>query len=85
MKAITLRNSPPDLQRELEKAAAASGGSIAGAVMRLLRTATGLSGSRRPVRYDDLDQLAGTWSAEEADQFDRVLAEQRAIDPELWA
>jgi hypothetical protein len=64
---------------------AASGASLAATVIRLLRSAAGLSGSRRPVRFDDLDELAGTWSAAEADEFDRVIAEQRTIDHELWA
>jgi hypothetical protein len=36
------------------------------------------------VRHDDLDDLAGTWSPEEGEAFDRVLSEQRTIDPELW-
>jgi hypothetical protein len=36
-------------------------------------------------RYDDLDSLAGTWSAEEADAFDRLLAAQRRIDDEVWS
>jgi len=34
--------------------------------------------------HDDLDHLAGTWSDEEAAEFDAALAEQRKIDPELW-
>jgi hypothetical protein len=34
--------------------------------------------------HTDLDDLAGSWSRDEADAFDRALAEQRAIDPELW-
>jgi hypothetical protein len=34
--------------------------------------------------HDDLDHLAGTWSDEEAAEFDAALAEQRKIEPELW-
>jgi len=34
--------------------------------------------------HHDLDHLAGTWSDEEAAEFDAALAEQRKIDPELW-
>lgn len=33
--------------------------------------------------HHDLDHLAGTWSDEEAAEFDAALAEQRKIDPEL--
>ena len=34
--------------------------------------------------HDDLNHLSGTWSDEEAAEFDAALAEQRKIDPELW-
>jgi len=34
--------------------------------------------------YNDLDALAGSWSKREAAAFDRALAEQRAIDRDLW-
>jgi hypothetical protein len=84
MKTITLRNLPPDLERELEREAQASGSSLAATVVRRLRIAMGLDRTGGPTRYDDLDSLAGTWSDQEADAFDRVLAEQRGIDRELW-
>jgi hypothetical protein len=84
MKTITLRNLPPDLERELEREAQAQGSSLAATVIRRLRMAMGLDRTGRPMRYDDLDGLAGTWSVQEADAFDRVLAEQRGIDNELW-
>jgi len=32
----------------------------------------------------DLDVLAGTWSAEEADEFHRAIADLDQIDPSLW-
>jgi hypothetical protein len=35
-------------------------------------------------RWTDLDHLAGTWSVEEADAFDRQRGTTRAIDAELW-
>jgi hypothetical protein len=85
MKTITLRNLPADLEHELEREARASGSSLASTVIRHLRLAMGLDRTDGPTRYDDLDDLAGTWSKAEADAFDRVLAEQRVIDYELWA
>ncbi|HXU47056.1 MAG TPA: hypothetical protein VN783_16120 [Thermoanaerobaculia bacterium] len=36
-----------------------------------------------PELHLDVDHLAGTWSAEEANAFDRALAEQREIDAEI--
>ena len=41
-------------------------------------------GKDEATTYHDLDHLAGSWSEQEAAEFDRALAEQRRIDPELW-
>lgn len=35
-------------------------------------------------KYRDLDFLAGTWSQEEADEFDRAIASLRTIDEDFW-
>ncbi len=85
MKAITLRNLPPQLGKRLEEQAAATGSSLNKTVIRLLLKVTGLAG-REPdeKRFHDLDHLAGTWTREEAAEFDQALAHQRRIDPELW-
>ena len=34
--------------------------------------------------YHDLDPLAGTWSEEEAAEFDEATASFRQVDAELW-
>lgn len=86
MKAITLRNLPPELSRYLEDEAAATDSSLNKTVIRLLLLATGLGErSRAKTRFHDLDDLAGTWTEEEARDFDACLAEQRRIDPEVWS
>jgi hypothetical protein len=38
----------------------------------------------RQQRYHDLDALAGTWSAEEADEFRNAIADLNNIDQSLW-
>jgi hypothetical protein len=38
----------------------------------------------RGQRHHDLDHLAGTWSAEEADQFRSAIADLDQIDTALW-
>ncbi len=84
VKAITVRNIPPELAAILEQEARSSDTSLNKTVIRLLEKATGLL--RRPGRrrYHDLDELAGSWTPEEAAEFDSALADQRHIDPELW-
>jgi len=36
------------------------------------------------VHHALLDALAGSWSSEEAREFDEALRQIRRIDPELW-
>lgn len=85
---ITLRNMPEELERRIEDMAEVEGTSLAQTAIRLLLRATGL-GERAMTRgsgkrYHELDALAGTWSEDDAAEFDRALAEQRTIEPGLW-
>lgn len=85
MKAITLRNLPPGVSRTIQRLAKQKNTSVNKAVIELLEeSAGGAAKKTAPVRYHDLDHLAGTWATEEADAFEQLIAEQRTIDPELW-
>ena len=84
MKAITLRNIPPDLRRKLEEKAKGEGVSLTKAAMRLLEEGAGIRRRGRRALHHDLDSLAGTWTVEEARTFEAALRNQRKIDPELW-
>ena len=82
---ITLRNIPPDVARHIEERSAQSGLSLNKTVIAILEDGLGLSDAGRPrARHNDFDEFCGIWSKEEADEFDRLLAEQRQIDPEMW-
>lgn len=83
MKALTLRHLRPELARAIERKAHEARTSLSGAVIALLEEATGLSKKRKAIHHD-LDHLIGSWSAEEARAFDKNLAQQRKIDPEIW-
>jgi hypothetical protein len=37
-----------------------------------------------PKVFDDLDELAGTWSAAQASAFERDTAAFSEVDPALW-
>jgi len=85
MKTITLRGLPSELEEKVEARSRELGLSLNKTVIRLLEErlfpgSTALGGRR----HFDLDHLVGSWSEEEADEFDRSLDEQRRIDPELW-
>ncbi|MBI4468208.1 MAG: hypothetical protein HY650_02690 [Acidobacteria bacterium] len=85
MKAITLRGISTELAGYIRRLAVAKGLSVNKVVIGLLEErirGTGRKERRR--RYHDLDALAGSWSTREAAAFDRALAEQRGLDPEIW-
>ena len=84
MKAITLRNLPPELARKIRQTAQDQRTSANKAVIRLLEETTGAGRAKGKAVHHDLDGLAGTWSATEAKAFDRALAHQRAIDEDMW-
>lgn len=81
---ITLRNLPEPVSRALLKLTQERGISLNKAVIVLLLKALGLEPRKGRKVYTDLDFLAGTWSEEEAREFDEELALQRKIDPEMW-
>ena len=85
MKAITIRNLPPEVSRVIRRAAKERRTSLNKTVISLLEDSISRpdESSTRALHHD-LDHLAGSWTAKEADAFDAALAGQRQIDPELW-
>lgn len=85
MKAITLRNLPPELARIIRRKAHQKGTSLNKVVITLLEEGVGMRGTKKDTpQYHDLDGLAGSWTKEEASAFEKTLARQRSIDPDLW-
>ncbi len=85
MKAITIRNIPPKVARAIRLKAQREHVSLNKAVISLLQERLGAgNGDAAPIRHHDLDFMLGSWTKEEADEFDQALADQRTIDPELW-
>ena len=85
MKVITLRNLAPGLARKLHERSQQAGTSLARTVVHLLEERLGIAGKGERVDADDgLDALAGSWSQEQADEFDSGLAQQRTVDPDFW-
>lgn len=85
MKAVTLRNVPPEIAKLVRKEAERQRTSINKAVISLLQArAEGRKKKKTKTIYDDLDALAGSWTKKEAAEFDKALNSQRSIDPELW-
>ena len=83
MKSITLRGIDSTLQKKLEQIADRENASINKTILSLLKKAVGLDSVEYPV-YTDLDDLAGTWTVDEAAEFNRKTADFSEIDTELW-
>jgi len=82
MKAITLRRIPRDVQNLIEREAHETGLSLNKAVIRLLRRC--MEQRREPqgaAPFTDLDHLAGSWSDEEAEEFNRALELRSSTAP----
>ena len=78
MKALTVRNLPPEVAKAIRDKAKKEQRSLNQTVVSLLEEATGASPrGRKPRVHHDLDHLFGIWTKKEADEFDSHLKESR--------
>ena len=82
MQHLTVRNIPPDLAVALEAEKHRRWLSLNQMVIELLRQSLGVGRGRK--RSNGLARLAGTWTAEEHEQFAAAVAVTEQIDEELW-
>jgi len=76
----TIRGVSSLLDRKLREKAVKENMSLNEVTLATLERALGVTGDS--VRYDDLDDLAGTWVQDPA--FDKAVKSLRKIDTELW-
>jgi len=84
VKAITLRNIPAAVQKAIRTKAREKRISANKAVIELLEERVGVASQRTKLVHHDLDEFAGSWSAEEAKEFDKFLKTARRVDSDLW-
>jgi hypothetical protein len=84
MGTMTLRGLDEEEAERLRQEASRQGISLNSLLLRLVREGAGLV--RRPWRrsHHDLDQLAGTWTDDEAAAFMAAIEDTARIDPEMW-
>jgi hypothetical protein len=78
VKALTVRKVDAALARETKR----RGTSLNQTVLDLLRRGLGMDTSAP--RANGLEKFAGTWTAEEFEEFEESVAMFDKIDPELW-
>ncbi|MBU0956267.1 MAG: antitoxin [Spirochaetes bacterium] len=83
MSTLTIRTSDENLAKALKRASIERKESVNQLVLETL--AERFIGPAKRRKYTDLDHLAGTWSAEEYDQFTKAISSLEAIHPGDWA
>ncbi|TVR51990.1 MAG: hypothetical protein EA426_19350 [Spirochaetaceae bacterium] len=83
MAAYTFQVTDERLNRVLESESRRRGVSVSELVLGTLQDAF-LDADEKRLRYDELDDLAGSWSHAEADEFDEAVRGFAEIDRELW-
>jgi hypothetical protein len=83
MKALTIRNLPAEVADAVSKRSEEFHMSFSKAFVSLLEEHLS-EGRLKKKKKRDLSWFLGTWTDEEARQFDEALREQRKIDPEMW-
>ena len=80
MKTLTVRDVPPEVAAALKREKRRRGESLNRTVIELLSQSLGVG----TTRSNGLGRLAGTWTEEEFQEFERAVAPFEEIDDELW-
>ena len=80
MKAITVRNIPPDLASALNREKRRRGQSLNRTVVELLSQSLGVG----TTRSNGLARLAGGWTDEQAAEMEEAMAPFGRVDTEMW-
>ncbi len=81
---MTLRGIDEQIAGTLKERAKKEDTSVNTITLRILRESLCLEKQKRSILHDDLDYLAGTWSAEDAAEFERATAVFETVDKDIW-
>jgi len=73
-----------ETRKRLERKAVLEGRGLEREAYELLRAAVGLGANEGHQNKDGIERFIGMWTEDEAEEFNRNLAEQRQIDWEMW-
>ncbi len=85
MASMSIRGLDDQTLTRLKNQAAQEGSSLNSLVLRLLHGTDAAMHPGALKKFDDLDALAGTWSDEEAQAFERSTAAFAEVDAALWS
>ena len=82
---ISFQETDKSLVQQLRKQAEQHNVSLDALVLDLVRMGLTISQSESQLQtFHDLDDLAGTWSEQDAKAFNRVVADFEKVDERLW-
>ncbi len=84
MATMTLRGIDDRIAEALKEKATSEGISVNALTLKLLRETLGIEKKKRVVTHNDLDHLAGTWSEQDAVEFEQVTAVFEKVDEDMW-
>ena len=84
MTTMTLRGIDDAVASALKEKARREDTSVNAVMLKILKESLGIEKKRRTVVYDDLDHLAGTWSAQDAAEFKNATAVFEKVDEDMW-
>lgn len=82
MPNLSIRGLDQKIVERLKRQAKREGRSLNSLVVKLLQGDS--PAAPGPKKFDDLDALAGTWTAAQARQFERDTSAFSEVDPALW-
>jgi hypothetical protein len=81
---MTLRGVDEAIAGALKEKARQEDSSVNAVMLRILRESLGIEKKRRGAVYHDLDHLAGTWSDQDAAEFENATAVFEKVDEDMW-
>ena len=84
MTTMTLRGIDDAISGALKEKARREDTSVNALMLRILKESLGIEKKKRTAVYDDLDHLAGTWSAQDAAVFESATAVFGKVDEDMW-
>lgn len=82
---FNLRGISPEVMAILKKDAEDKKTSVNLIIIKFIEQGIGYAPKGKRKVYHDLDHLAGTWSEQEAQDFEKNIKAFESIDKELWS
>ena len=84
MKTLTIRGVDDDLIRVIKETSKNQNESMNQTIVKLIKKSIGIAEKSIFPTYNDLDDLAGTWSAEDEELFNQSIQGFEEVDEEMW-